>query len=149
MVKIYVEFKIDLCLIEANFNLTQCGSHAWKTAMHKYDAGHIQKLSEIGIALSVEKDITKLFKMIVKEAKNICNADAGTLYIVDEKRLHLEFVIVLNDSLGPVTGQAGELKFPDVPLYLNGKPNYSNVSSLVALTGESLNIPDIYQMQNN
>ncbi len=149
MVKIYVEFKIDLCLIEANFNLTQCGSHAWKTAMHKYDAGHIQKLSEIGIALSVEKDITRLFKMIVKEAKSICNADAGTLYIVDEKRLHLEFVIVLNDSLGPVTGQAGELKFPDVPLYLNGKPNYSNVSSLVALTGESLNIPDIYQMQNN
>ncbi len=117
--------------------------------MHKYDATHIQRLSKIGIALSVEKDINKLFTMIVREAKSLCNADAGTLYIVDEKKLHLEFAIVLNDSLMAGHGQATELKLPDVPLYLDGKPNYSNVSSLVALTGESLNIPDIYQVQNN
>lgn len=108
---------------------------------------HIRKLSDIGIALSVEKDINILFEMIVKEAKSLCNADAGTLYIVDESRRNLKFVIVQNDTLKVKAGLLSDasLKLSDVPLYKDNLPNHSNVSSHVALTGERLNISDVYQ----
>ena len=33
---------------------------------------------------------------------------------------------------------------PPVPLYIDGKPNNSNVSSYVALHCEIVNIPDVY-----
>ena len=41
----------------------------------------IEKLNEIGIALSAEKNTPKLLEMILKGAKTILNADAGTLYL--------------------------------------------------------------------
>ena len=45
----------------------------------KYSLGfisHIKKLSEIGIALSAERNIEKILEMIVEEAKQFTNADA-------------------------------------------------------------------------
>lgn len=42
-------------------------------------ADHIQKLNEIGAALSAENNLDKLLEMILTEAKNFTNADAGTL----------------------------------------------------------------------
>ncbi|MBU1345174.1 MAG: HD domain-containing protein [Proteobacteria bacterium] len=109
---------------------------------------HIKKLSDIGIALSLERDINKLFEMIVEEAKSFCNADAGTLYIVNEDQKSLKFEIMQNDALdvrkGGVSGDV--IEFPDVPLYIDGHPNYANVSSYVALTKETVNISDVYQV---
>jgi GAF domain-containing protein len=35
--------------------------------------------------------------------------------------------------------------FPVVPLYKEDNPNYSNVSSYVVLTGETLNLQDVYE----
>jgi HD-GYP domain-containing protein (c-di-GMP phosphodiesterase class II) len=109
---------------------------------------HIRKLSEIGIALSVEKDTNRLFEMIVDEARSLCNAEAGTLYIVDKENQTLKFEIAQNEvmkiRMGGVDGEF--ITLPDVPLSINGKPNNSNVSSYVALTGKAVNIPDIYHI---
>ncbi|MFA5905418.1 MAG: HD domain-containing phosphohydrolase [Desulfobacula sp.] len=107
---------------------------------------HIQKLSEIGMALSVEKDINRLFEMIVDEARNFCKAEAGTLYIVDKENQTLKFEILQNEVLKIRMSRAGidSITLPDVPLFINGKPNHSNVSSYVALTGKAVSIPDIY-----
>ncbi len=110
---------------------------------------HIKKLAEIGLALSVEKDISRLLELIVDEARELSNADGGTLYILDNQQKHLRFEILQNDSMNTrMGGTSGvDMTYPHVPLYVNGNPNYSNVSSYVALTGETVNIPDVYEAE--
>ena len=44
---------------------------------------HYQDLNDIGVALSSEKDVNRLLEMILLEAKNIANADGGTIYLYD------------------------------------------------------------------
>ena len=110
---------------------------------------HIKQLTEIGLALSAEKNISKLLEMILDEARDLSNADAGTLYIVDDDKMHLCFEIMQNDTMKTrMGGTSGiEITLPKVPLYINGQPNHSNVSSYTALTGEIVNIPDVYEAE--
>lgn len=107
---------------------------------------HIKQLTGIGLALSAEKNISKLLEMIVDESRELSNADGGTLYIVDDNKEYLRFEIMQNDTMKTrMGGTSGvEISLPKVPLYINGKLNHSNVSSYTALTGESVNIPDVY-----
>jgi HD-GYP domain-containing protein (c-di-GMP phosphodiesterase class II) len=108
---------------------------------------HIEELTCIGLALSAEKNISKLLELILEYARDLSHADAGTLYILDEDKQHLRFEIMQNDTMKTrMGGTSGiEISLPKVPLYINGKPNYSNVSSYTALTGETVNIPDVYK----
>ena len=100
--------------------------------------GQIKKLSDIGRALSGVYDLNTLLEMIVDQARNFTNADAGTLYIVENNTLR--FQIVQNDSLKiRMGGETGEtIPFPPVEM------KESNVSAFVALKGVSVNIPDVY-----
>ena len=108
---------------------------------------HIQRLSQIGIALSSEQNLAKLLEMIVEEAMAFTNADAGTLYTVDNSRENLHFEILRNFSMNTrLGGTSGfPIELPSVPLYVNDQKNYSNVSSYVALTGKLVNISDVYE----
>jgi HD-GYP domain-containing protein (c-di-GMP phosphodiesterase class II) len=110
---------------------------------------HIKKLTEIGLALSIEKNISRLLELIVDEARSLSNADAGTLYIVDNVQKHLRFEIMQNDSMNTRMGGTSDAKItlPHVPLYTGGEPNHSNVSSYVALTGNTVNIADVYEAE--
>jgi HD-GYP domain-containing protein (c-di-GMP phosphodiesterase class II) len=100
--------------------------------------GQIKKMSDIGRALSGVYDLNTLLEMIVDQARSFTNADAGTLYIVEDNTLR--FQIVQNDSLKiRMGGKTGEtIPFPPVEL------KESNVSAFVALKGQSVNIPDVY-----
>jgi len=106
-------------------------------------------LIQIGLALSAKKDINNLLEMIVYEARRLTNADAGTLYLLDNERKHLQFRIMQNDTLNARIGISADtdIHFPQVPLYKNGEPNYSNVCSFVALTEEKINIADVYEAE--
>ena len=110
---------------------------------------HINQLTSIGLALSAEKNISKLLEIIVDESRELSNADGGTLYIVDDDKKHLRFEIMQNDTMKTrMGGTSGvEISLPKVPLYIDGKPNHSNVSSYTALTGEPVNIPDVYEAE--
>ncbi|MBF0452767.1 MAG: GAF domain-containing protein [Candidatus Magnetomorum sp.] len=111
---------------------------------------NVNKLIQIGLALSIEKDINVLLEKIVDEARSLTNADAGTLYICNEPRKNLTFTILQNDTmntrLGGTSGK--EINLPSVPLYIDDQPNYANVSSYVALTGKTVNIPDVYEAKD-
>jgi phosphoserine phosphatase RsbU/P len=102
----------------------------------------------LGIALSAEKNFAKLLERIVWESKSLCNADAGTLYLVTPDN-RLEFVIVYTDSLNIVMNGSTGSRIPYAPLNIyekkSGLPNYNHVSTYVAIEGKSINIPDIYQ----
>ncbi|MGY8990345.1 MAG: HD domain-containing phosphohydrolase, partial [Rhodospirillales bacterium] len=108
-----------------------------------------QRLIEIGIALSAERNHDRLMENILLEAKAIANADGGTLYLLkDEKQL--EFTIMRTDSLnialGGTTGKT--IDFPPLNLYdANNKPNMANIANYAVITGESVNIEDAYRSQ--
>ena len=103
------------------------------------------RLIEIGIALSAERDHNRLMERILLEAKDLCNADGGTLYLRTAEDT-LKFEIMRNDSLdiamGGTTGK--ESNFPDLDMFdtKSGEPNHKNVATHVALTGQSVNVGD-------
>lgn len=108
----------------------------------------ISKLNEIGIALTGEIRLEKLLEMIVDEARYLTKADAGTLYIVDSSKRHLEFSILQNDTMNIRMGgtSGNKITLPPVPLYTaDEKRNEAHVSAYCALTGETVNIADVYE----
>jgi len=107
---------------------------------------HIKNLTKIGVALSGEKNIERLLEMILDAARKFTNADGGTLYIMSDDETELLFAIIQNDSLGVhMGGTGGKITWPAVKLKnADGSPNYSNVSAYVAISGEAVNIADVY-----
>jgi sigma-B regulation protein RsbU (phosphoserine phosphatase) len=101
----------------------------------------------LGVSLTTEKDTDVLLEKILLEAKQLCNADAGTLY-VRTKDDRLKFSIMLTDSLGIALGGANGPEIPFPPLRLKhaetSEENHRNIATHVALDGRSVNIPDIY-----
>ena len=110
------------------------------------DQASFERLIEIGIALSAEKDTNKLMERILLEAKALGNADGGTLYIRTEEDT-LEFEIIRNDSLGLAQGgtTGEEINIPAQRMFNeDGSPNKKQIVSNAALSGETLNIVDAY-----
>ncbi len=105
----------------------------------------VRKLSEVGIALSAERDSVQLMELILRSAKELTNADGGTLYTRNKNELVFE--IMLTDSLGTYLGGASgsEVGLPNIRLYdANGAPNLRMVAARAAVTGVTVNIPDAY-----
>ena len=105
----------------------------------------------LGIALSTEKNLDHLVERILLEAKKLCNADAGTMYLCTAEK-QLKFSIMITDSLHIALGGTTGKEIPFHPISLvdekTGEPNYHNVSTYVAITGNSVNIPDIYHAKD-
>ncbi|WP_127478215.1 HD family phosphohydrolase [Sulfurivermis fontis] len=106
----------------------------------------IEKLIDIGIALSAESNIARLLEMILLGAKEITNADGGTLYSVQENQaVKMEILRTdsLNFAMGGTTGTA--IPFAPIPLYgADGQPNHHNVVTHAVLNDCTINIPDAY-----
>ena len=108
----------------------------------------LRRYVKIGIALSAEKNISRLLEMIVSEARYLSSADAGTLYLVDKEKKALRFAIMQNTAMEKEADTEKKPMVPlkDVPLYdSDGNENHANVSTHVALTGKPVNIPDVYK----
>ncbi len=103
-----------------------------------------------------------MLESILLEAKSICNADGGTIYLHEtvkatdgdtESPSHeqLRFAIVMNDTLDIELGGTTGEEIPYQPLPLSdertGEPNHANVATHVALTGKSVNIADAYDVE--
>lgn len=104
----------------------------------------------IGVSLMKEQDFNRLLEKILVEAKNLCLADGGTLYLRTEDDL-LKFVMLRNDSLNTIMGGTSGKPIPFPPLRLyneqTGEPNHYQVACHVALSGQSVNIPDAYNAE--
>lgn len=112
-------------------------------------AEELDRLFNIGIALSSEQDMDVLLENILTTAQEFCNAEGGTLYLMDHEHNQLTFSILRNDKLKIKIGGTSEKKAtPFPPLYLyhpeTNEPNYSNISTYAALTAQVVNIKDAY-----
>ena len=106
----------------------------------------VQKLTEIGVALSAEKDEGKLLELILRGAREITGADGGTLYWRTDSDA-LEFAIMFTESLGiHLGGTSGKaVDLPPLPLFAeDGSPNLKMVAANAAVTGKTVNVADTY-----
>lgn len=109
----------------------------------------VDKLNQLGIALSSERDTKRLLESILIGAKDLTNSDAGTIYTKTERDT-LKFEIIRTDSLkiamGGTTGV--NIPFPELPLYTkDGQPNLQMIAAAVALQDRTINIPDAYEAE--
>jgi HD-GYP domain-containing protein (c-di-GMP phosphodiesterase class II) len=104
------------------------------------ERGTIEKLLEIGTALSDCINLTELLDLILAKSREITCSDAGSVYLIDRSgnEPRLIFKTVQTDSLPHISGELASL-----PLSLESLAGY------VAMTGESLNIPDAYALPSN
>ena len=97
----------------------------------------IDKLLEIGIALSGEKDDDKLLGLILNEAMEMTSCDGGTLYIYDGESLNFHIMITksMNFYKG---GKKDPVSLPPVPMLR------SHVCACSAMEKKLINIADVY-----
>lgn len=106
----------------------------------------LEKLIELTIALSTERDVDHLCEMILEGARELSNADGGSLYLVDENQTVLGFRIVLNQTLGFIQGGTSgvPITMPPVQLYrTDGSPNRNNVVTSCFHSETTVNIANV------
>lgn len=100
----------------------------------------VQELTRIGIALSAERDLDALLKLILDKAMEITAADAVTLYLVetnidDENQLRFKLSFCKSVPLN--------YKEFTIPI------NRQSIAGFAAQTGKILNLEDCYQLPPN
>jgi HD-GYP domain-containing protein (c-di-GMP phosphodiesterase class II) len=100
----------------------------------------IEQLLAIGNALSSTYDLGELLTLILSKSREITCSDAGSVYLIDrtDEVPILWFKVAQNDS-NP-TASFREFAMP---------LTHKSLAGYVALTGESLNIPDAYNLPQN
>lgn len=96
-----------------------------------------EKIMDIGVRLSTERDRNCLLVTILDKGMEITNCDASILYLYEHNELRFKFMKTL--SMGVSRGLNGEvIDLPPVPL------KEGNVCSYAAIHREIVNIPDVY-----
>ena len=111
-------------------------------------AQRLDQLTELSVALGNSPDTGLLLDRILRVAKQLTDADGGTLYRPGADRRSLEFTISLNDTLGLYQGgiSGKPIAMPSVPLADGeGRPNNASVAAWAANSGQPVNIEDVYQ----
>jgi HD-GYP domain-containing protein (c-di-GMP phosphodiesterase class II) len=99
----------------------------------------IKILNQIGIALTSETHLPTLLELIVREVRGFTRADAGSLYSVDRNQIRFE--VAQNDTLEARKNEVYE-SFRPYPMPLDK----TSIAGYVAITGETLNISDVYDL---
>jgi len=107
----------------------------------KHFKKQIERLTEIGIGLSAELNLDALLDKIVRYARELSGADAGTLYLLLDGRLH--FKILQNETLGISQGGLSKERITLEPVTLDK----TNVSAFAALLKRTVRIQDVYKSE--
>jgi len=96
------------------------------------------RLLQIGVALSAQRDVSLLHQMIVRNARELTHADSGSLFLLEKDErgeTKLRFAVA---QTGP--DDAGTHLGAVIPL------SRASIAGYVALTGELIRIPDVYEI---
>ena len=96
----------------------------------------VKKILNVGVLLSSERSLNKLLEKILISVMEISHCDAGTLYLLEEEKLH--FVIMRNNTMKTYAG--GDGKRPDIPPVGVSR---ENVCALALMDGRTINIADV------
>lgn len=135
-------------------NMSQNSLHSAGNMILPADAAitahRLRLLSDIGLALSAERDIHRLLSLILKKARELTEADAGSIYTVqrtdesqkddsddDSGGINLHFRAAQNDSKAELNTN---VTFP---------VSSSSLAGYTALHGETLCFDDAYNLPDN
>ena len=99
-----------------------------------------QRIIQIGIEVSQIKDLDILLEKVLSEARDLVNADAGSIYIKEEN--NLKFSYSQNETLRKRLAKGKKLIYTTFTMPITNK----SIAGSVALSGELLNIPDAYHI---
>lgn len=117
------------------------------------DNKNLQRILDIGIALSKEKDPDRLLSFIVETAMDVTNCDGGSLYVLKEDALHFAVLKIKSKNIDRVYADhfldlydlstdddscEERMKVPPIPI------SEKNAYAYSAVNKKSLNIEDIY-----
>ncbi len=103
----------------------------------------LKELTNLGLALSTERDLMTLLEMILSQARRITSSDAGSLYLTDRTSdgtltNTLRFMLSQNHTI------------PSLPLTEFTVPvDHSSLAGYAAATGEPLVIADVYLLPDD
>ena len=97
----------------------------------------IEKILNIGISLSREKDRNHMLISILEKGMEVTNCDAGTLYLYENNELNFKLMKTLSKGINRGMNEPID-DMPPVPM------EEKNVCSYSAIHREVVNIPDVY-----
>ena len=113
--------------------------------------GKLEKLVELGIALSAERNHTRFIEMMLRGAKDLTFADGGLLFTrgeTDELEIQMLGIDSIDLHLGGSTGKKVQIE----PLKLHdpdtGRPDYFNLVCHTSLTERTVNVPNMTQSRD-
>jgi HD-GYP domain-containing protein (c-di-GMP phosphodiesterase class II) len=116
-------------------------------------------VTRAGVSFTRERDVSNIMEITLNTARNLTNADGGTIYMLDEQFANnpidpgevasrsLRFVALQNETMNTHLKGDDIDVMPPVPLEVDGKDNLGNVSAYCANTGEMLNFDDVYDAE--
>jgi len=100
----------------------------------------LKQLIAVGIALTSERELSKLLERIVAEARHFTNAESGTLFLREGDVLR--FAVAQNDARLERRGAHERRREPAEPLKLT----QPSLAGYVALNGQLVNLPHAYHV---
>ena len=102
----------------------------------------LAKIMHLGVEITEVKDIDVLLERILREARRLVNADAGSLYIKEQDKLKFSYTQNATQQKRLLPGKKLIYSTFTIPV------NNQSISGYVANTGETLNIPDVYKLRS-
>jgi response regulator RpfG family c-di-GMP phosphodiesterase len=102
----------------------------------------LEVLTTLGTELNQVKDLDILMEHILTEARRVVNADAGSIYIRD--RDELRFTYTQNATLQKRLPSGEKLIYNIFTI----PADKSSIAGYSAITGQELNIPDVYTLES-
>lgn len=106
-------------------------------------AEDFEKLLNVGIALSSIHDLEKLLDLILKEARRLTRADAGTLYLAKDGQL-----IFKVSQCQSLTERWGEASMRQMYESFSMPISRESIAGYAALTKDVLNIADVREIRS-
>ena len=100
----------------------------------------LDTLIGLGIELNELSDLDILMEHILTKARQVVNADAGSIYIREDHSLH--FAYTQNDTLQQSLPPGDKLVYSTFSIPIDEK----SLAGYVATTGQALNIEDVYRI---
>ncbi len=100
------------------------------------------KIINLGIEISQVKDLDVLLEKILREARKLVNADAGSIYVKEDDKL--KFSYTQNDTQQKRLPPGKKLIYSTFSIPINNQ----SIAGYVANTGKMLNLPDVYKLRS-
>jgi len=104
------------------------------------EASEVQQIIQIDSELNKIRDYDILLERVLLEARRVVHADAGSIYVKEGNVISIKFAH--NDTKQKDLPPGEKQAYPHFSIPIDEK----SISGYVAMTGELLNIPDVYNL---